>query len=267
MPRSAARVEEHGPLRLFVAQDVPWPYYARPAAGNPARDVAAVRGASGRSGCRRRSSGSSTSRRRSGRPRADRAGLVEVPLMALERPLDAPAVDARLAAGARRPGAARVARGRGHRVRRAWDGAATTARASVTPRSGIPRGAARAGARADGAGVTVTVVAEDDDGVLAVGSHQPVERRDRDRRRRHAARRAPARTRRARHRRARRRRPPRRRRHRVPLGRATTRSPASTSASASRASHGRDGPAGRVKLNTCPTRSPGDRAWRPSRAP
>jgi N-acetylglutamate synthase-like GNAT family acetyltransferase len=44
VPRSAARVEDHGPLRLFLADGVPWPYYARPARGEvSADDVAAMR--------------------------------------------------------------------------------------------------------------------------------------------------------------------------------------------------------------------------------
>jgi N-acetylglutamate synthase-like GNAT family acetyltransferase len=30
VPRSGARVEEHGPLRLFVREGAGWPYYARP---------------------------------------------------------------------------------------------------------------------------------------------------------------------------------------------------------------------------------------------
>ncbi len=38
-------MEEHGPLRLFVAEGVPWPYYARPSGAGEvtAEDVRAVR--------------------------------------------------------------------------------------------------------------------------------------------------------------------------------------------------------------------------------
>jgi hypothetical protein len=47
VPRSAARNEEHGPLTLFIAEGVPWPYYARPRLGDAAElspeDVARVR--------------------------------------------------------------------------------------------------------------------------------------------------------------------------------------------------------------------------------
>lgn len=36
VPRAASRVEEWGPLRLFVQQGAGWPYYARPACPSPA---------------------------------------------------------------------------------------------------------------------------------------------------------------------------------------------------------------------------------------
>lgn len=46
VPRHGARVEEHGPLRLFVQDGGPWPYYARPSPGGgtvSADDVLVVR--------------------------------------------------------------------------------------------------------------------------------------------------------------------------------------------------------------------------------
>ncbi|MFC7217128.1 GNAT family N-acetyltransferase [Streptomyces polyrhachis] len=44
VPRAAARVEEFGPLRLFVREGAGFPYYARPAGGEPtAEAVLAVR--------------------------------------------------------------------------------------------------------------------------------------------------------------------------------------------------------------------------------
>jgi GNAT superfamily N-acetyltransferase len=47
VPRPGARVEEHGPLTLFVRQGEGWPFYARPALGRPgpvtAADVQRVR--------------------------------------------------------------------------------------------------------------------------------------------------------------------------------------------------------------------------------
>ena len=125
---------------------------------------------------RRRSSGSSTSRRRSA-PRRARAGLavLEVPLMVLDaaarrRP---PRRRPRAAARARRP-AARAPRGR-------WPSSPSAAgaapgRASATPRVARrpPLGARRRARAAGRPGLTVTYVAEDASGVVAVGSHQPV---------------------------------------------------------------------------------------------
>ncbi|WP_438267932.1 GNAT family N-acetyltransferase [Kitasatospora purpeofusca] len=45
VPRSSARVEDFGPLSLFVAEGTGWPYYARPALGHegPAATAADVR--------------------------------------------------------------------------------------------------------------------------------------------------------------------------------------------------------------------------------
>jgi ribosomal protein S18 acetylase RimI-like enzyme len=111
-------------------------------------------------------------------PAARQTGLdvLELPLMALERPLEAPAVDARV----RRlepddpalPAARAVADiafatpgtdagGDGPRERDAALGDYPEGRLTVV------RERMRSG-------LTVTVVAEDDDGVLSVGSHQPV---------------------------------------------------------------------------------------------
>ncbi len=41
VPRSVCRVEEHGPLTLFVNRGAGWPYYARPRRGWPERVTAA----------------------------------------------------------------------------------------------------------------------------------------------------------------------------------------------------------------------------------
>jgi ribosomal protein S18 acetylase RimI-like enzyme len=174
VPRTAARVEEHGPLRLFVAEDVPWPYYARPAGGAITADaVRAVRRRQWALGAPEAFEWVVELAPTLG-PAAREAGLVvqEVPLMALERPLDAPPVEAT--------------------VRRLEpdDRALAASRAVADLAFGGPPGAgpaerdaaaalwpdARLGAVRErmAAGITVTVVAEDDDGVLAVGSHQPV---------------------------------------------------------------------------------------------
>jgi predicted N-acetyltransferase YhbS len=171
-------VEEHGPLRLFVAESVPWPYYARPAGGEvTAADVRAVRERQWELGVPEAFEWVVDLAPTLG-PAARATGLEvqELPLMALDQPLDAPAVDARLrrlapddpelaasravadiAFGA--PGAERGAPGPAER---------DAALAGFPERRLAPvreRMAAR---------LTVTVVAEDDDGVVAVGSHQPV---------------------------------------------------------------------------------------------
>jgi ribosomal protein S18 acetylase RimI-like enzyme len=178
VPRSAARVEEHGPLRLFVPDGAPWPYYARPAGGDiTARDVRAVRARQWELGLPEAFEWV-VDLAPTLAPAARQTGLdvLELPLMALERPLPAPAVDARV----RRlepddpalPAARAVADlafaapgtdpgGDGARERDAARGHYSEARLRVV------RERMRTG-------LTVTVVAEDDDGVLAAGSHQPV---------------------------------------------------------------------------------------------
>jgi GNAT superfamily N-acetyltransferase len=178
VPRTAARVEEHGPLRLFVSQDVPWPYYARPAGGEISPDdVRAVRRRQWTLGVPEAFEWVVDLAPTLG-PAARATGLEvdELPLMALATALEAPAVDARL------------------RRLEPGDGGLAASRAVADIAFGAPgtgRGSAGAGERDAAlasfpearlaavrermaAGLTVTVVAEDDDGVLAVGSHQPV---------------------------------------------------------------------------------------------
>jgi ribosomal protein S18 acetylase RimI-like enzyme len=181
VPRAAARVEEHGPLRLFIAEEVPWPYYARPAGGAVSPDdVAAVR----------------ARQRELGLPEAFEwihevdpsllstartAGLqvLEAPLMVLDarqwRPLEAPTgIDLRrlapddpaLAAaravadvGFGAPGTMPGPEGRTER-----DAAAS--RQSETALAPVRRRLRE--------GATVMMAAERDGAPLAVGSHQPV---------------------------------------------------------------------------------------------
>jgi GNAT superfamily N-acetyltransferase len=109
---------------------------------------------------------------------AREAGLEveELPLMALARPLEAPRVDARL----RRLEPDDPALAASRAVADIAFGAAGTARGDAGPAerdaalASFPE--ARLGAVRErmAAGLTVTIVAEDADGVLAVGSHQPV---------------------------------------------------------------------------------------------
>jgi N-acetylglutamate synthase-like GNAT family acetyltransferase len=178
VPRSAARVEDYGPLRLFVSQDVPWPYYARPAGGEiSADDVAAVRRRQWSLGLPEAFEWIVDLAPTLG-PAARASGLEvdELPLMALDRPLDAPAVDATLRRLA--PDDAQLAASRA--VADLAFGAPGTDRGRAGPRErdaalrNFPEARLGAVRRRMEADLTVTVVAEDDDGVVAVGSHQPV---------------------------------------------------------------------------------------------
>jgi ribosomal protein S18 acetylase RimI-like enzyme len=179
-------VEEHGPLRLFVAQDVPWPYYARPAGGDiTADDVRAVRRRQWTIGAPEAFEWIVDLAPTLG-PAARETGLDvdEVPLMALATPLDAGGRDP----GGRDPHSARLRRLEPDDAalaasRAAADiafGAPGTARGDAGPRerdaalATFPETRLSAVRERMAGGLTVTVVAEDADGVLAVGSHQPV---------------------------------------------------------------------------------------------
>jgi ribosomal protein S18 acetylase RimI-like enzyme len=168
-------VEEHGPLRLFVSQAVPWSYYARPAGGAiDAHDVTSVRRRQWTLGVPEAFEWIVDLAPTLG-PAARATGLHvdELPLMVLARPPSQPDVAARLrrlepddpelaasravadiAFGARRGDAG--ARERDAALRNFPEDRLTAVRERMA------------------AGLTVTVVAEDEDGVVAVGSHQPV---------------------------------------------------------------------------------------------
>jgi ribosomal protein S18 acetylase RimI-like enzyme len=178
VPRAAARVEDHGPLRLFISQGVPWPYYARPAGGDiSAADVRSMRSRQWELGVPEtfewvvELAPTLT-------PAARAAGLEveELPLMVLQTPLDGPAVSARL----RRlePDDPELAASRA--VADIAFGAPGTARGEAGPRArdnavgNFPEARLSAVRERMAAGLTVTVVAEDEDGIQAVGSHQPV---------------------------------------------------------------------------------------------
>jgi GNAT superfamily N-acetyltransferase len=171
-------MEEHGPLRLFVAQDVPWPYYARPAGGEiTADDVRAVRRRQWTLGVPEAFEWIVDLAPTLG-PAARETGLDvdEVPLMALATPLDAPDVDARLrrlepddAALAASRAVADIAFGEPGTAR---GDAGLRERDAALPN--FPETRLSAVRARMAAGLTVTVVAEDDDGVLAAGSHQPL---------------------------------------------------------------------------------------------
>jgi GNAT superfamily N-acetyltransferase len=174
-------VEEHGPLRLFVAQDVPWPYYARPAGGDiTADDVRAVRRRQWTLGLPEAFEWIVDLAPTLG-PAARETGLDvdEVPLMALATPLDVGGRDPHLARLRRlEPDDAALAASRA--VADIAFGAPGTARGDAGPRErdaalpNFPETRLSAVRERMAAGLMVTVVAEDDDGVLAVGSHQPV---------------------------------------------------------------------------------------------
>jgi GNAT superfamily N-acetyltransferase len=171
-------VEEHGPLRLFISEGVPWPYYARPAGGDvTADDVRAVRARQWELGVPEAFEWVVDLAPTLG-PALRDAGLKveELPLMALDRPLEGPPVDARL----RRlePDDAALAASRA--VADIAFGAPGTDRGSAGPAERdaavgrFPERRLASVRERMAAGLTVTIVAEDDGGVLAVGSHQPV---------------------------------------------------------------------------------------------
>jgi ribosomal protein S18 acetylase RimI-like enzyme len=174
VPRSAARVEEYGPLRLFVAEGVPWPYYARPAGGEiTADDVRAVRRRQWALGAPEAFEWVAELAPTLA-PAARETGLdvMEVPLMVLERPLEAP----RVAAELRRlePDDPALAASRAVTDLAFGDSADAGPAERDASVAGWPETRLAAVRERMAAGITVTVVAEDEDGVLAVGSHQPV---------------------------------------------------------------------------------------------
>jgi ribosomal protein S18 acetylase RimI-like enzyme len=178
VPRAAARVEDHGPLRLFISEGVPWPYYARPAGGDiGAEDVRRMRSRQWELGLPETfewvvelAPTLSLAAREAG------LHVDELPLMALQTPLDAPAVQATL----RRLEPDDPALAASRAVADIAFAAAGTARGEAGPRErdaalgNFPE--ARLGSVRErmATGLTVTVVAEDGDGIQAVGSHQPV---------------------------------------------------------------------------------------------
>jgi ribosomal protein S18 acetylase RimI-like enzyme len=156
-----------------VAEDVPWHYYARPAGGAVTPDdVRAVRRRQWELGAPEAFEWLCELAPTLG-PAAREAGLdvTEVPLMVLDRPLDAPPADTRV----RRltPDDPELAASRA--VADLAFGAARDAGPAERDASvvGWPESRLRAVRERMAAGITVTIVAEDD-GVLAVGSHQPL---------------------------------------------------------------------------------------------
>ena len=171
-------MEDHGPLRLFISEGVPWPYYARPSGGDiTVDDVRMMRRRQWELGIPETFEwivdlAPTLS------PAAREAGLDvdELPLMALDRPLEAPAVDARL----RRLEPDDPALAPSRAVADIAFGAPGTARGEAGPSerdaavANFPEPRLAAVRTRMASGLTVTIVAEDGDGVLAVGSHQPV---------------------------------------------------------------------------------------------
>ena len=153
---------------------MPWPYYARPAGGDVrAADVEAVRRRQWELGVPEAFEWIADLAPTLA-PAARAAGLdvLEVPLMVLDRPLEAPPVAARVrrlepddAALAASRAVADLAFGSSPDAGPAERDAAL----GQWPETRLAAVRARMAA-----GITVTVVAEDADGVLAVGSHQPV---------------------------------------------------------------------------------------------
>jgi GNAT superfamily N-acetyltransferase len=181
VPRSAARVEEHGPLRLFVADGVPWPYYARPTGGEVgAADVTDMR-------ARQRELGvpealewvDEVTPSLLAAARAAGLRVLEAPLMVLDparwRPAEAPTGielrrlepdDPGLAAARAVAHVGFAAPGTRPGPEGACEREAAAARQSEPDLAQMRRRLA--------AGLTVTIVAERDGAPLAVGSHNPL---------------------------------------------------------------------------------------------
>jgi ribosomal protein S18 acetylase RimI-like enzyme len=171
-------VEEHGPLRLFISEGVPWPYYARPAGGPiSVDDVRTVRRRQWALGVPEAFEWiAELAPTLAGAARETGLEVDELPLMALARPLEAPPVDARL----RRLEPDDPALAASRAVADIAFGMPGTARGNAGPAAreaalgNFPEARLAAVRERMAAGLTVTIVAEDDDGVLAAGSHQPV---------------------------------------------------------------------------------------------
>jgi ribosomal protein S18 acetylase RimI-like enzyme len=182
--RPSARVEEHGPLRLFVKQGAGWPYYARPAL--PSRGAATVADVLGVR-ARQRELGipeafewvPETTPWLLGPARAAGLQVLEAPLMVLgsgrwRTPEPPPGVvvrrlepgDPALAAA---QGAVRVAFAHEGTAR----GEAGAAERDAAAAEQSPEELARIGERMR-RGLTVTFAAEGAGGVLAAGTHQPI---------------------------------------------------------------------------------------------
>jgi N-acetylglutamate synthase-like GNAT family acetyltransferase len=179
VPRNAARVEDHGPLRLFVSQDVPWPYYARPSGDGEITDadVRAVRSRQWELAVPETFEWIVDLAPTLGpAARANELRVDELPLMALATPLEPPAIDAEL----RRLEPDDPALATSRAVADIAFGAPGTARGAAGPRErdaaigNFPESRLASVRKRMATGLTVTVVAEDADGILAVGSHQPV---------------------------------------------------------------------------------------------
>jgi ribosomal protein S18 acetylase RimI-like enzyme len=171
-------VEDHGPLRLFISEGVPWPYYARPAGGDvTVDDVREVRRRQWALGVPEAFEWVVDLAPTLG-PALRETGMEveELPLMAVDRQLEPASVDARV----RRlePDDAALAASRA--VADIAFGAPGTDRGEAGPAERddavgkFPESRLGSVRERMAAGLTVTIVAEDDDGVLAVGSHQPV---------------------------------------------------------------------------------------------
>ncbi len=168
-------MEEHGPLRLFVADGVPWPYYARPSGAGAvtATDVQAVRSRQWELGLPETFEWVVDLAPTLG-PAAGAAGLsvLEVPLMMLEQPPEPP--DAGVRVRRLEPNDPQLAASRAvaELAFGGREGAGPSERDALVARR--PALALEAVRGRMAAGLIVTYVAEDASGVVAVGSHQPV---------------------------------------------------------------------------------------------
>jgi N-acetylglutamate synthase-like GNAT family acetyltransferase len=168
-------VEEHGPLRLFVAESVPWPYYARPSGNGAvtADDVRAVRSRQWELAAPEAFEWVVDLAPTLGpAARATGMSVLEVPLMALGGTAETRPADSRV----RRLDPADPELAASRAVAELAFGGKDDAGPAERDAVAAQRLAAELEAvrRRLAAGLTVTYVAEDASGVVAVGTHQPV---------------------------------------------------------------------------------------------
>ena len=183
-PRAASRVEDHGALRLFVKEGPGWPYYARPIPGAGPADRGRDRRGARAPARPRRARGARVDPRRRARPaRRGARGADAGQGRAADGARRGALAHARSARRRHRPPARRPATPRSPPAARCSTSASGNPGTAVGEAGPAERDASAVGQSAVELdflserirnGLTQPAVAEDEGGVLAGGSHQPV---------------------------------------------------------------------------------------------